>query len=55
MMFSYRLVRLIETHADTLAAGLEKKVFSSPDVNCFRTISHSRIAGTRVRDIPSSG
>lgn len=38
MMFSYRLVRLIETHADTLAAGLEKKVFSSPDVNCFRTI-----------------
>ncbi len=38
MMFSYRLVRLIETHADTLAAGLEKKVFWSPDVNCFRTI-----------------
>ncbi|MGB7601092.1 MAG: hypothetical protein WBM24_12355 [Candidatus Sulfotelmatobacter sp.] len=38
MMFSYRLVRLIETHADTLASGLEKKVLSSPDVSCFRTI-----------------
>ena len=43
MMFSYRLVRLIETHADTLAAGLEKKVLSSayvtasvpfPPMNC---------------------
>ncbi len=37
-MFSYRLVRLIETHADTLAAGLEKKVSSSSAVSCFRTI-----------------
>ena len=38
MMFSYRLVRLIETHADTLAAGLENKVLASPQVSCFRTI-----------------
>ena len=38
MMFSYRLVRLIETHADTLAAGLEKKVMSFTCVSCFRTI-----------------
>jgi hypothetical protein len=38
MMFSYRLVRLIETHADTLAAGLEKKVLSSAYTTCFRTI-----------------
>jgi hypothetical protein len=38
MMFSYRLVRLIETHADTLAAGLEKKVLSSACVSCYRTI-----------------
>ena len=38
MMFSYRLVRLIETHADTLAAGLEKKVMYSSNVSCFRTI-----------------
>jgi hypothetical protein len=28
MMFSYRLVRLIETHADALAAGLEKRVLN---------------------------
>jgi hypothetical protein len=38
MMISYRLVRLIETHADTLATGLEKKVMSSDYVACFRTI-----------------
>jgi len=38
MMFCYRFVRLIETHADTLAAGLEKKVMSSPSVSSFRTI-----------------
>ncbi|MGO8796023.1 MAG: hypothetical protein ACLQLC_14465 [Candidatus Sulfotelmatobacter sp.] len=38
MMFSYRLVRLIETHADTLAAGLEKKVFDSPSLQQFRAI-----------------
>src|SRR5580658_4420813 len=38
MMFCYRFVRLIETHADTLAAGLEKKVMSSPCVSSFRTI-----------------
>jgi hypothetical protein len=38
MMLSYRLVRLIETHADTLAAGLEKKVLSSAYVTCFHTI-----------------
>lgn len=29
MMFSYRLVRLIEAHADALAAGLEEKVLAS--------------------------
>jgi len=38
MMFSYRLVRLIETHADALAAGLEKKVLTSTYATCFRTI-----------------
>jgi len=38
MMFSYRLVRLIETHADTLADGLERKVMSSPDLKDFRTM-----------------
>jgi len=38
MMFSYRLVRLIESHADVLATGLEKKVMSSEYVNSFRHI-----------------
>ncbi len=38
MMFSYRLVRLIETHADALASGLEKKVMSAPEVSAFRAI-----------------
>jgi hypothetical protein len=38
MMFSYRLVRLIESHADTLAAGLERKVTSSDYVSTFRNI-----------------
>jgi hypothetical protein len=38
MMFSYRLVRLIETHADALADALEQKVMASASVSCFRTI-----------------
>jgi len=38
MMLSYRLVRLIETHADTLAAGLETKVMGSASVSSFRSI-----------------
>jgi len=38
MMFSYRLVRLIESHADALAAGLEKKVQSCPQVRNFSSL-----------------
>jgi hypothetical protein len=38
MMLAYRLVRLIETHADALAEGLEKKVMASPSLSDFRTI-----------------
>lgn len=38
MMFSYRLVRLIESHADALAGGLEEKVQSSPHVTHFREV-----------------
>lgn len=37
MMFSYRLVRLIESHADALAAGLEERV--QTQVHHFRDIS----------------
>jgi hypothetical protein len=39
MMFSYRLVRLIESHADALATGLEEKVRASSQVRHFRDIS----------------
>ncbi len=38
MMFSYRLVRLIESHADALAAGLEERVQASSNVSHFRGI-----------------
>ena len=38
MMFSYRLVRLIESHADALAKGLEEKAQSSTLVAHFRNI-----------------
>jgi len=38
MMFSYRLVRLIESHADALAHGLEERVQTSPNVCHFRQV-----------------
>jgi hypothetical protein len=38
MMFSYRLVRLIESHADALAAGLEEKVQGASQIAHFREI-----------------
>ena len=38
MMFSYRLVRLIESHADALAGGLEERVQTSTQVAHFRAI-----------------
>jgi hypothetical protein len=38
MMFSYRLVRLIESHADALAAGLEERVLTSLQVPDFKNI-----------------
>jgi hypothetical protein len=38
MMFSYRLVRLIESHADALAASLEAKVQTNPQISHFLTI-----------------
>ena len=37
-MFSYRLVRLIESHADALAAGLEERVQTNSQVSHFRDI-----------------
>jgi hypothetical protein len=38
MMFSYRLVRLIESHADALAAGLEERVLTNSQISRFREI-----------------
>ena len=38
MMFSYRLVRLIESHADALAKGLEERVQDNEQVSHFRHI-----------------
>ncbi len=55
MMFSYRLVRLIESHADTLAAGLERKVTSSDYVSTFSNIPAHELTGTRLRDLSSPG
>jgi len=37
-MFSYRLVRLIESHADALAAALEERVQNNSQVMHFRQI-----------------
>jgi hypothetical protein len=38
MMFSYRLVRLIESHAEALASGLEQRVRENMQVSHFRDI-----------------
>jgi len=38
MMFSYRLVRLIESHADALANGLEERVQGNTQVAHFRDV-----------------
>ena len=38
MMFSYRLVRLIESHADALAAGLEERAVASGQVPHFKNV-----------------
>jgi hypothetical protein len=45
MMFSYRLVRLIESHADELVLGLEHRVQDNAQVAHFR-----RIPGHELRD-----
>lgn len=38
MMLAYRLVRLIETHSDALAAGLLQRVQTSPLVAAYRQV-----------------
>ena len=39
MMLAYRLVRLIETHSDALAAGLLEKVQSSELTRAYRNVA----------------
>jgi hypothetical protein len=50
MMFSYRLVRLIESHADVLARGLEERVQAGSQVAHFRSIPAHELRET-VYDI----
>ena len=38
MMFSYRLVRLIESHAEALASGLEERMHENVQISHFRHI-----------------
>src|SRR5499427_3197870 len=38
MMFSYRLVRLIESHAEALASGVEEKVHENLPISHFHDI-----------------
>jgi len=38
MMFCYKLVRLIESHAEALASGLEERVHENTQVSHFRDI-----------------
>ncbi len=38
MLLAYRLVRLIETHSDQLAAGVFEKLKNSPKTSAFRNI-----------------
>jgi hypothetical protein len=50
MMLAYRLVRLIETHSDALAAGLLAKVQSSELTRSYRNVAPEELKG-RVHDI----
>jgi hypothetical protein len=43
MMLSYRLVHLIETHADALAAGLELKVKNSSQISHFHNFPNHEL------------
>lgn len=50
MMLAYRLVRLIETHSDALAASLLERVHSSPLVTEFRRVPSEELQ-CRVHEI----
>ncbi|HEY1261980.1 MAG TPA: hypothetical protein VGF06_00565 [Terriglobales bacterium] len=50
MMLTYRLVRLVETHADSLASSLLHKVQKSERTEDYRNVPMDELKG-RVRDI----
>jgi hypothetical protein len=50
MMLAYRLVRLIETHSDALAAGLLEKVHNSELTRSYRHVAPEELK-QRVHDI----
>lgn len=50
MMFSYRLVQLIESHADALAARLEERALTSPQLPHFKNVPAHELR-ERVREI----
>ncbi|HEY1272604.1 MAG TPA: hypothetical protein VGF08_11490 [Terriglobales bacterium] len=50
MMLAYRLVRLIETHSDALAASLLEKVQTSPRVGGYCSVPPEELKG-RVYEI----
>lgn len=52
MMLAYKLVRLIETHSDALAAGLLSKVRSSELTRSYQNVPNGDLKG-RVGDIYS--
>ena len=50
MMLAYRLVRLIETHSDSLAAGLLRRVQQSELLPAYRNVPSEELR-ERVREI----
>jgi len=50
MMFTYKLVRLIETHADRLTESLLEQVRTSPDLPAYHLIRQDEVED-RVSDI----
>ena len=51
MMLGYRLLRLVETHSEALAAGLLEKTQQSPLLSGYRDVPPERTRATRVRNL----
>ena len=55
MMLGYRLLRLVETHSEALAAGLLEKTQQSPLLSGYRDVPPGELGATRVRNLPAPG